>query len=142
VTQRLKKVTKLTFSEGVAQYGDHLHFRENTHKLIVTLKENQVPLLILSAGLGDLIDAVVTREGANWDNVHVVSNHLVFENDGFAVGFAHTNITTFTKNEAAITEMHPVWEKEMRGRRLGFLSLCLCFSVFLQKCYIDWRFYW
>lgn len=121
-----QKVTKATFIEGVKEFGSHMYFRERTHELINTLREKRIPLLVLSAGLGDLIDAVIAREGANWDNVHVVSNHLVFGADGVATRFATKNITTFTKNEVIITEVHPTWEKVSRR---GFVLSLFCVNA-------------
>ncbi len=111
-----QKVTKKVFVDGVAEFGQHMFFRSGTDKLLQVVKERQVPFLVLSAGLGDLIDAVVAREG--WTHVHVVSNHLVFDGEnGVATRFQSKNITTFTKNEQALHELHPDWEAEVRGRR-------------------------
>jgi HAD superfamily hydrolase (TIGR01544 family) len=116
-----QRVTRETFRELVKSEGKNVYFRDRTHELFGELKRRGVPLLIFSAGLGDLIDAVVEREQGWGAHAHVVSNHLSFapEGEGVAIGFRHGNITTFSKNEAVLTQLHPVWESEVRNRRFA-----------------------
>ncbi|TPX72749.1 5'-nucleotidase [Spizellomyces sp. 'palustris'] len=61
-----------------------------------------IPLLVFSAGLGDVIDALLRHEGLMKPNVHIVSNRLHFGEDGLADRFDGRLIHTFNKNEAAI----------------------------------------
>ncbi len=109
-------VTRERFRQFVADHGSFLHFRERTNELVTLLRRRNIPFLVLSAGLGDLIDAVVERE-TSWGKAHVVSNHLAYGHDGVATHFAHKNVTTFNKSEAMLQELHPAWEGEVRARR-------------------------
>jgi phosphoserine phosphatase len=61
-----QKLTKKTFSDAVAEFGKFVFFREHTDTLMKVLKEKGIPLLVLSAGLGDLIDAVIAHQGGDW----------------------------------------------------------------------------
>lgn len=72
-------------------------FFEELHKL-------QIPILVFSAGVGDIIHETITQQ-ANFhdENMKIVSNMLKFDKTGKMVGFATDEIIhTFNKNESAI----------------------------------------
>jgi len=116
-----EQVTKKVFEEMAA--GDEIFFRERTDELIRLCFSKDVPFLIFSAGLGDLIDACVEKQ--NWgaserqtSQVHVISNHLKFdESDGIARGFLHSNIHTFSKKEVKLGDYHASWAEDVRHRK-------------------------
>lgn len=43
------------------------------------LFQHQVPLLIFSAGLGDIIEEVIREQYTLYDNIKVVSNYMDFD---------------------------------------------------------------
>jgi HAD superfamily hydrolase (TIGR01544 family) len=65
------------------------------------LDTHHIPLLILSAGLGDIIRLFLDARGALLPNTEVVSNFMRFDDNGVATSFIGTPITTFNKNEFA-----------------------------------------
>ena len=42
------------------------------------LNEHEIPLLIFSAGLGDVIEETVAQQSAMYDNMRIVSNYMDF----------------------------------------------------------------
>ena len=66
------------------------------------LSEANVPFLILSAGLGDLVTEICKSQDVMKSNVKVVSNFLAFDNLGNVTGIEGEMIHVFNKNESAI----------------------------------------
>lgn len=112
-----ENVSRDTFRCIVETHGTpHLYFRDNADSLVAKLAAWRVPLLIFSAGLGDLIDACMERQG--WlSSAHVVSNHLRYNEARVATGFVHDNIHTFSKCEAVLPELHEAWFQDVAERR-------------------------
>lgn len=66
------------------------------------LHSNQVPLLLFSAGLGDMIRQTLTALHLLTDNVHLLSNFFVFDGDGRAVDYTKPVIHVFNKDEGQV----------------------------------------
>jgi 5'-nucleotidase len=73
--------------------------RAGTAELIQSLKQKNIPLLILSAGLGDIVRLFLEENNAWNSNVHIVSNFMRFDEDGNALRFIGEPITSCNKNE-------------------------------------------
>lgn len=78
-------------------------FRPFLPELIESLRNLGVPLLVFSAGLGDIIEEVFRVEGIC--DVEIVSNKMKFSND-VCIGFEDPLIHVLNKNEAAIHGAH------------------------------------
>ncbi|XP_062604732.1 7-methylguanosine phosphate-specific 5'-nucleotidase A-like isoform X1 [Saccostrea cucullata] len=66
------------------------------------LHANEIPLLIFSAGIGDVIIEVIKHQATLHDNMKVVSNYLEYDAQGQMTGFQDDLIHVFNKNEGAI----------------------------------------
>lgn len=53
-------------------------YRKDTDKLFQKLKEENVPMLIFSAGMGDVLEHVLKHFDVYSDNVKVVSNFFKY----------------------------------------------------------------
>ncbi|XP_032453943.1 7-methylguanosine phosphate-specific 5'-nucleotidase-like [Nasonia vitripennis] len=87
--------------EVVNKYGHSL--RDRTKELFTRLQALNVPILVFSAGLGDVVEAMLRHQGVLYDNVNVISNFLKF-NGNVLDGFKNSNrmIHVFNKNEHAV----------------------------------------
>ena len=68
-----------------------VRFRPRFREMFAFLERNAVPTLIFSAGLSDVIRALLAKEYAVWkgsvpSNVHVVSNLMQFDPSGRLLG--------------------------------------------------------
>lgn len=81
---------------------EKVQLREGYKTFFKILKLSKIPLLIFSAGLGDLINLYLEKENLLTKNVHVVSNFFKFDPDGKAVSCAPKLIHVFNKNEVEI----------------------------------------
>ncbi|KAH0557967.1 7-methylguanosine phosphate-specific 5'-nucleotidase-like [Cotesia glomerata] len=76
--------------------------RDRTKELIDRLNAAAVPVLVFSAGLGDVVEAILKHHDVFLDNVKVISNFLSYK-DGKINGFKNDKlIHVFNKNEHVI----------------------------------------
>eukprot|EP01091_Cochliopodium_minus_P009522 TRINITY_DN2361_c0_g1_i1.p1 TRINITY_DN2361_c0_g1~~TRINITY_DN2361_c0_g1_i1.p1 ORF type:complete len:238 (-),score=63.06 TRINITY_DN2361_c0_g1_i1:29-742(-) len=99
-----EKPTKANFSEIVKENKEKIAFRNGNDSFFQFCKEKNVPLLIFSAGLGDVIDAMLNEYNLESENVHVVSNFIQFDEKGAALKFQSDNIHIYNKKEANLKD--------------------------------------
>jgi 5'-nucleotidase len=87
--------------KAMVQQGNTM-LRGGCQDLFALLRKFNVPLLILSAGLGDIIDEILVQQASVHPNVHVVSNYMDFDENDTLVGFKGHLIHTFNKTENSV----------------------------------------
>ncbi|XP_058508556.1 cytosolic 5'-nucleotidase 3-like [Solea solea] len=75
--------------EGFQLFFDHLH-------------EHSIPLLIFSAGIGDILEEVIQQAGVFHPNVKVFSNYMDFDESGVLRAFKGELIHVYNKREGAM----------------------------------------
>eukprot|EP00123_Amoebidium_parasiticum_P013910 comp22220_c0_seq2/m.32730 comp22220_c0_seq2/g.32730 ORF comp22220_c0_seq2/g.32730 comp22220_c0_seq2/m.32730 type:complete len:342 (-) comp22220_c0_seq2:891-1916(-) len=95
-------INKNDIPSMVAKSG--IALREGIHDMFESLSDANVPLLVFSAGLGDILAEVLRQEGLMvYDNVHLVSNFMTFDDAGRIKGFKGKNIHVLNKCETSIS---------------------------------------
>jgi HAD superfamily hydrolase (TIGR01544 family) len=96
-----------------------LDLRRGCDKLFSLTNEHNIPILIFSGGITQLIEMVITqRTGAIYPNMHVVSNHLVPNEQGVISGFDGPMIHVLNKKEQAIAhEKNVAWFKKIEKKK-------------------------
>ncbi|WJX20090.1 5'-nucleotidase [Trifolium repens] len=90
----------------------NIAFREGVAELFEFLEERDIPVLIFSAGLADIIEEVLRQKlHRSFKNVKIVSNRMVFNDDGQLVSFKGKLIHSLNKNEHALDMAAPVHER-------------------------------
>ncbi|HLD02166.1 MAG TPA: hypothetical protein VJC07_00510 [Candidatus Nanoarchaeia archaeon] len=92
-----------------------LELRDGSAEFFRSLSEHSIPLLIFSAGLGNLIKGFLSRKNFMTSNVHLIANFFDFDDSGKAVSFREPLIHTFNKNEIQVT--HEPYRKEISKRK-------------------------
>jgi len=64
----------------------NVELRDQTDEMLKTLHVNNIPMLVLSAGVGDLINHIMQHFGVLHPNTTLVSNFLKFDEEGNIVG--------------------------------------------------------
>lgn len=73
------------------------------------MEEKGVPVLIFSAGLADIIEEVLNQKvHRSFKNVRVVSNRMVFDENGHLQSFKGKTIHVLNKNEHALDMAAPL----------------------------------
>ncbi|ESR59037.1 5'-nucleotidase [Citrus sinensis] len=86
-------------------------FRDGVVKLFEFLEERDIPVLIFSAGLADIIEEVLRQKvHKSFKNIKIVSNRMVFDKDGHLVSFKGKTIHSLNKNEHALDMAAPLHE--------------------------------
>ncbi|XP_046396998.1 7-methylguanosine phosphate-specific 5'-nucleotidase [Ischnura elegans] len=81
----------------------HTILRDGTNDMMVTLEKAGIPVLVLSAGIGDVVHAVLKKHQVLLPNVSIVSNFLIFSHKDSSVvldGFKGEFIHVFNKHTA------------------------------------------
>lgn len=89
--------------EEVAQECNDI-LRDGTKEIVEKLYNAKVPIVVFSAGLGDMVEAVMKCNNAYYDNVKIISNFLKYKGnqlDGFSNDVL---IHVYNKNECALAE--------------------------------------
>lgn len=84
-------------------------FRDGVTELFELLEEKGVPVLIFSAGLADIIEEVLKQKvHRSFENVRIVSNRMVFDDNGNLQTFKGKTIHVLNKNEHALDMAAPL----------------------------------
>jgi HAD superfamily hydrolase (TIGR01544 family) len=94
---RIVKERTLTFREGALEFMD-------------ILCKKEIPLVIFSAGPGDMIAEYLRQEGMIDENVHLIANFLIFDDSGKAVGIREPMIHSLNKHEIEVRRL-PLYEE-------------------------------
>ena len=78
--------------------------RKGAEDFFKKLHEKNIPLLIFSAGIGDIIKGCLESEGLLYDNMHIISNFFDYDQKGMVRGYKSKIIHAFNKDEFAIKE--------------------------------------
>ena len=88
--------------------------RDGTSELLNDLNEKGVPILVFSAGVGDVIDEALKISGLMKDNIKVISNYMEYDENDKMVRFSSQLIHMFNKNESAVR--HASYFQELSHR--------------------------
>lgn len=94
------RISKDSLKQMVAESSARL--RDGCDILFQNLEQHNVPLLILSAGLGDIIHEILEQKSKVYSNMKIVSNFMKFDEQNLMIGFEGDIIHTFNKNENAV----------------------------------------
>lgn len=103
--------------------------REGYQLLFDHLHEHSIPLLIFSAGIGDILEEVIRQAGVFHPNVKVFSNYMDFDESGVLRAFKGELIHIYNKREGALLNTGHFQELRTRpnvlllGDSLGDLTM-------------------
>uniref|UniRef100_A0A0N5B0V3 5'-nucleotidase n=1 Tax=Syphacia muris TaxID=451379 RepID=A0A0N5B0V3_9BILA len=96
-----------------------IELRDNAESFFATLSSNDVPIIIFSAGIGNVIDIFLQQKFSKVpDNVHVISNMMEFDDDGYASRFLLPLIHTFCKNASVIGSKSHLFESVIERKNV------------------------
>lgn len=107
-----QKIRKNMLAQAVKESRSKL--RDGYKMFFDHLAEHQVPLLIFSAGIGDVLEEVIRQNHVFHPNVHIISNYMDFDHTGVLQAFKGQLIHTFNKREGALS--HAAHLPELKGR--------------------------
>ena len=78
--------------------------RKGAEDFFKKLYEKNIPLLIFSAGIGDIIKGHLESKGLLYNNIHIISNFFDYNKKGKVRSYKSKIIHAFNKDEFAIRE--------------------------------------
>ncbi|MFA6088441.1 MAG: hypothetical protein WC755_01130 [Candidatus Woesearchaeota archaeon] len=136
-TTSYNTLVKCGFSKKVLDVivKDELIFeREGISDFFSKLHNFKIPVVIFSAGIGDLITEFLKNKRYLSDNVSIVSNMFNYDNSGVAISYKKPLIHSYSKNEKSLEHLSIYSELKKRknvillGDTLGDLSMTDGFS--------------
>ena len=85
-----------------------MEFRKGGKEFIEFLHEHNIPLIIISAGVGNFIESFFKHNDCFLDNIYISSNKIIFK-DGIASGVDNNIIHSLNKNEVSLPD--EIYEK-------------------------------
>jgi cytosolic 5'-nucleotidase 3 len=104
---------KSILAESIKNYKTLL--REGSVEMFNLLSTAKIPLLIFSAGMGNVIKLFLQKEKLLTDNVHIISNFFKFDEKGKAISYNDKLIHVFSKNEVEVKDTP--YHKEVASRK-------------------------
>jgi 5'-nucleotidase len=87
-------------------YQSNMELKKGVREFITELLRSETPILIFSAGLGDIIEIFLEKEipefKHNHKSSHIVSNFIQYDSNGNLLSFNEKLIHSFNKNEHEI----------------------------------------
>ncbi|CAB3402440.1 unnamed protein product [Caenorhabditis bovis] len=109
-----ERFSKSTIEDFVS--NSRIVLRDGAEDLILTLDARNIPLVIFSAGIGNIIEYFLQKKlGALPKNTHFISNMILFDEEDKACAFSEPLIHTFCKNSSVIQKEASFFH-EMVGR--------------------------
>jgi len=78
--------------------------RDNAVETMKILYEANIPVLVFSAGVGDVVEEILHKFEVFHPNVHVISNKMIYDEEEKVVGFKEPVIHMYNKNVAVLGE--------------------------------------
>ncbi len=89
--------------------------RDGLGEFVELLHRKNIPFLIFSASVTDMIEGFLKKEGWLHPNIHVVSNKYQFNDKGMVVGYESGIIHSYNKSEASIA--HRPYFSDIHSRK-------------------------
>jgi len=105
-------LTKQKLKESIRT--SNLIFREGAKEFLNNLYKNQVPVVILSAGIGNVIEQFLKENDCYHENTFIISNFIQFDQQGNMKKFNHPIIHTL--NKTMVGHLPKELEKDLQER--------------------------
>jgi len=101
----------------------NLTFRDNMFPLCASLAQEQVPFIVSTAGLADIVEGVLNKENLLHENISVLGNYFDWKEDGSLGGFKNEIVHSYNKetsmrqyvNERHRNEVNEITKKDLEN---------------------------
>lgn len=101
-------VTKQLLNRICAEHP--LIFREGAHDCFIKLTQMRVPMIIMSAAPGDMIERYIKLFDRVYDNIHIIANWYDFDANGKMIGAREPVIHSLNKYEITLNHL-PIFDE-------------------------------
>lgn len=93
---------------------DEIKLRDGVLEFLDFLKNKKIPLIIMSAGLGDAIKLYLEKEKRLYENIHIISNLFEWDENGNAIDVKKPIVHSMNKDETTIENLEIYEELKKR----------------------------
>lgn len=111
-------LTKDILEKSINQ--SNLILRENMKEFLQELNKNNTPVIILSAGIGNVIEQFLKKENCYFDNTYIISNFIEFDENGKAKKFDNKKII-HTLNKTMENNLPQEWQEKIKQKEYAIL---------------------
>jgi len=95
-----------------------LILREGAKEFFKTMHENKIPVIILSAGIGNAIEEFLKSQEIYFDNLHIISNFVQFESDNMQ---KFNGELLHSMNKTIEGKLPKNWQEEVNKKQYAIL---------------------
>lgn len=106
--KNIETLTKFSITEETINYAANndniITFRKGAIDFLKTMYNKNIPIIVISAGVGNIIEQFLIKNNCNYPNIYICSNFLEYEN-GIVKSVRDNNlIHPLNKNEVFLPE--------------------------------------
>lgn len=98
-----------------------MQFREGAFKFLDFINKNKIPLIIISAGPGDLINEYLKYENKLFPNIYLIANMFIWGKEGKAISVKEPIIHSLNKHEIEIKNL-PIYNELLKRKNVILLG--------------------
>ena len=102
-----------------ATKNSNLTFRPGAKEFLKQLHDKSIPVIIVSAGIGNVIEQFLKDNDSYYDNIYIISNFISFNEDGNIKSYTYDLIHTLNKSMKG--HMSKKLEEDISGREFRLL---------------------
>lgn len=100
--KHINLLVKYKLSEEIitkaANDNNVMSFRKGAKEFLENMRDRNIPVIIISAGIGNFVKQFLINNQCDFENIHIISNFIKFEK-GIAVGIIGEVTHSLNKNE-------------------------------------------
>jgi len=98
-----------------------IQFRKGAFEFLDSLNKNNIPIIIISAGPGDLIEEYLEFENKLYPNIYLIANMFIWDKEGNATQVKEPIIHSLNKHEIEIKNL-PVYNELLKRKNVILLG--------------------
>lgn len=99
--------------------NSNIIFRKGAKEFLEKMKKDEVPVIILSAGIGNVIERFLAQNNCYFSNMYIISNFIKFDKDGKMIKFNDNMIHTL--NKTMKHHLPSEWSKKIVDKKYRLL---------------------
>lgn len=97
-----------------------LEFKKGAKKFLEQANKNNIPVIILSAGIGNVIEKFLKDNNCYFENMYIISNFIEFDSNGNMIKFDNSKII-HTLNKTLENHLPEAWQKKIDEKEKALL---------------------
>lgn len=95
-----------------------LEFRKGAKEFLTDLQKKKIPVIVLSAGIGNAIEEFFKWNHCDYDNIYIISNFIDFQEDKMQ---KYTDSIIHSMNKKMEGYLPTIWQKKIKEKEYAIL---------------------